>query len=576
MDARPQFFVLVTGDRSLHDVPPPRTRRASLSSGSGSSPVASSSSSNLDGDAESSGDGDADDAGSCASATDPSKSCESGLEARCEMQSVVQFPCQNEELLDMFQQELLTDFEVVTPADRSIKTHRVVLAAVSPFFRALLQDSFVETVSQRVVLSCADPYELLPAVIASFYSGVLCFEPPQAVGVLAIGTFLGVSCIKEQAMDFIRANMIRGRLCGQYLQDAIRLELLVTLQHLSEIVCKNFSKLVHQQPESFLGLDPDFLYSMLSNERHLKVAAEVHLARFVQVYIQCRSSELSDAHIAKLTRLVRFTFLPNHYLVSLAEESSPFSEDVVMSALRRRMMLLSDTPVSPSVRLPLQMHSMSMEVSRESYVGIDNGVPGGPVSSLQDLLRAGLLDESEVVVKASGLQDTSTTRGALLQYCYPGIIFCTDNNPDCFVEFRLPSHSAVRLTEYGFRHGAGSLFASKRRMRNWDIWGLRLPRSATAKTESAAETPGHFQQHRGSTPDPGATSSGGEWCLLRAHRNDMTVQQSDVDYRWRIHDRDRRYQGFRVACAGAYPDYSQNFWICLSAFNVYGSFVCLE
>ncbi|KAF4526072.1 hypothetical protein B566_EDAN007565 [Ephemera danica] len=120
--------------------------------------------------------------------------------------------------------------------------HRVVLAAVSPFFRTICSSSFEDSKKKEIEIKEADE-ETLAAVVDYIYTGKI-KDDTDVVSVLQLAEFLQMGPLRCICAEYLKQN-INVLNCEHICKIAETLE----LQHLYE-AAKKFSTSLHHEPDA--------------------------------------------------------------------------------------------------------------------------------------------------------------------------------------------------------------------------------------------------------------------------------------------------------------------------------------
>lgn len=111
--------------------------------------------------------------------------------------------------------------------DKEMKAHRIVLAACSPYFRAMLTTGFVETFMSTISLQDCEP-ESVELIIDYFYSCELAINQDNIEGILAVASLFEVPEIVQE--------------CGEFMQEEIQLDNCLGIQSLASQFSLNHLK----------------------------------------------------------------------------------------------------------------------------------------------------------------------------------------------------------------------------------------------------------------------------------------------------------------------------------------------
>lgn len=153
--------------------------------------------------------------------------------------------------------------------DCEIPTHRAILAACSPYFRAMFLSGFVESFQSRVVLKDVET-EALKKIVDFFYTSELRVDITEVEGILNVACLLHLQYIIEECEKLMRRNITPGNCLG--LKTVAQTFSLHFLYKQALRFCLwHFETVVKE--EEFLQLPPDELQLLVSDDL-LKVKDE--------------------------------------------------------------------------------------------------------------------------------------------------------------------------------------------------------------------------------------------------------------------------------------------------------------
>ncbi len=185
---------------------------------------------------------------------------------------------------------------------KSIAAHRIILAAVSPFFRRMFIGYFKESKQSEVHLEGIG-YEALEVIVKCIYTDVLDMNGSE---VLAAAHFLQINSIVyacEQGMICELSDDYEN--CFLYLEDFEKFDLdegrLAAISH----ILKNFVPL--SKTPDFLKIRKDALCSFLDHP-DLIISEEIEAFRAVKAWIEHDASR--SKHGEEIMQYIRLAFIP--------------------------------------------------------------------------------------------------------------------------------------------------------------------------------------------------------------------------------------------------------------------------
>ncbi|XP_025030321.1 kelch-like protein 17 [Python bivittatus] len=181
-----------------------------------------------------------------------------------------------EGLKQLYQEELLCDTTIVAGGER-FPCHRMLLAAINPYFRAMFSNSFRESQDGEVRLQDMDP-SIVQAVVRYYYTEEIVLTPEMAEDLFEAASRLQILPLLESCSRFLLE-----RLCPENCLSVYQLGYAhsdpALFQEAKGLVHAHFKRL-SQEAASFLELSPSPLASILSSDS-LLVSSELVVYRAV-------------------------------------------------------------------------------------------------------------------------------------------------------------------------------------------------------------------------------------------------------------------------------------------------------
>lgn len=238
-------------------------------------------------------------------------------------------------LVDLFQQGLLTDVSLVTDDGTSLPCHRVILAAASPFFRALFAGpgsaAWQEGATPEVALHGVDG-ATLRSLVAAVYTRQLHAPATQLPLLLAGASQLALASLASACTD-----QLRLRLCPTSALATASLACALGIAALEEdadaYAGQHFDEVLLSDSDGVLALAEDRLERLLGSDR-LRVDSEADALEALLSWASCRVENLHQVAVfhnlpsvedrlralPRLLRRVRLCLMPPELLLSRAAE----------------------------------------------------------------------------------------------------------------------------------------------------------------------------------------------------------------------------------------------------------------
>lgn len=213
---------------------------------------------------------------------------------------------------------------------KTFVAHRLVLAAASPYFRAMFETNMLER-SQRAIHLKDVNSKSLEALIDYAYTGDVKTDVEDIVALLSAANMLCFEEVEKTCIDFLCKNLnitncidictVAGTLnCDE-------------LYRMAEIyVSKHFRWLVKHS--KFHTMTQNQLQSLISSDK-LSVASETEVYRAIITWVKYEPEARSE-HLARLLKHVRWTSMSRKYLVDIV-----MREPLVMDNYECRKLVLA-------------------------------------------------------------------------------------------------------------------------------------------------------------------------------------------------------------------------------------------
>nr|XP_020633851.1 kelch-like protein 6 [Pogona vitticeps]XP_020633852.1 kelch-like protein 6 [Pogona vitticeps] len=190
-----------------------------------------------------------------------------------------------EGLEHLHQEQLLCDTTIVAKGER-FPCHRMLLAAINPYFRAMFSNPFRESQDGEVLLQDMDP-PIVQAMLNYYYTEQITLVPGMAQDLFVAASRFQILPLLESCSRFLlehlsSENCLRLYELGYAHSDP------ALLQEAKNLVNAHFRRL-SQEDESFLDLNPSTLMNIISLDS-LAVSSEIVVYRAVWRWVKAQSA----------------------------------------------------------------------------------------------------------------------------------------------------------------------------------------------------------------------------------------------------------------------------------------------
>ena len=204
--------------------------------------------------------------------------------------------------------------------DMSIKAHKVVLAASTPYFNAMFTNQMLESSLNEVKLQEVDE-KSVNELVNFIYGENLIVKTENVQSLLSAASLLQITCVKDACVNFLMKKLHPGNcLTVRHLADiysAIEL-----LQAANSFLEKNFVDI--SQCNEFLQLDIKELSELIKkDDLNIRSEEQIFEAMLSWVKTDCESRK---EHLAELLKYVRLPLLSPQYL-----SDRVLSEEIIRS-----------------------------------------------------------------------------------------------------------------------------------------------------------------------------------------------------------------------------------------------------
>ncbi|KAM5171810.1 kelch-like protein 40 [Mantella aurantiaca] len=219
-------------------------------------------------------------------------------------------------LRELYVTEALCDASIITES-RRFPCHRVVLASVSPYFRAMFTSSMLESEHGEVHLRDV-PSSVIQSILHFIYSGEVALSLDNVEELFTVSSRLQITAIQDQCSRFLIRKMTNDNCFWIYRlahsHNHIRLQV-AAIQYIQW----NISGL--NEIEDLLHLEQDELISILSSDE-LMISSELCTYHMALRWWKANRAAGSPFPV-ELLRVIRFSLMSPHELEEVKRDISP-------------------------------------------------------------------------------------------------------------------------------------------------------------------------------------------------------------------------------------------------------------
>nr|XP_039257220.1 kelch-like protein 24 [Styela clava] len=227
--------------------------------------------------------------------------------------------------------EEFTDVKLVVE-DKEIACHRVVLAACSQYFHALLSSNMKEGRAEKVTIQ-GHKFEIVEMIVKHVYAQSIQIKSDNVQDIVEAADYFQLDQLKSSCENFLLRQVAETNCLG--LMQFGELHSLDSLTaRAKKFALVNFRKV--SQQEEFIRLPPSVLMWYLSDDA-LSVQREEHVFQAAISWLQF--SEARDEHTVDILKCVRLLFVSPHFLFDTIAKHSflkgkPAVQDLVSEACK--------------------------------------------------------------------------------------------------------------------------------------------------------------------------------------------------------------------------------------------------
>lgn len=244
-------------------------------------------------------------------------------------------------MLDEFRRQSLLCDVIIRVDDNDFSSHKVVLAATSPYFQAMFTSELSESRQEVITLKEVDPVAI-EQLINFMYTGGIEVGEENVQSLLPAANLLQLNEVRDSCCDFLKDQLHPSNCLGIKTFADIHscLDLFGEAQSYAQ---KHFSKVM--ETEEFYNLTHSNVIELISSTE-LGILSEEDVFEAVINWTKHNEEERA-VFLPELLSHVRFLFLRREYLVSrVCEEkliqSNPLCKDFLIDALKYHVMPNTD------------------------------------------------------------------------------------------------------------------------------------------------------------------------------------------------------------------------------------------
>ena len=233
---------------------------------------------------------------------------EQGQESGVTYKSESQFSRSFAELNSLRSCEKLCDVVLVVGEER-LPAHRVILASLSAYFRAMFTGEMAESRKKEIVINGIEP-SALKALVDYAYTACIQLTEDNVQSLLAAASALQFDEVKEAGSQFLLRQLDADNCLG--IKRFAEVHGCHHLRSVAEVYSAQWFTDVHQQ-EEFLALSLEEVKAILSSDR-LNVTTEYEVFEAALAWLTHDQEERMD-HLYDVISLVRFPLFTKEQLL---------------------------------------------------------------------------------------------------------------------------------------------------------------------------------------------------------------------------------------------------------------------
>lgn len=210
---------------------------------------------------------------------------------------------------------------VLYMGEKTVKAHKIVLAAWSPYFESMLTDG--EVGKEHLTVSCENHEDAFIQLVDFMYSGHAMVSDYNVARLLSLADQFKVEPLKRQCEEFLKSNIhIKNFVTVFGLARRFRLQ--SVQDNIASFIQQNLSEAA-KQPE-FNSLAPSWIYSFISMESMLALKPEYKV--FLIVGWISADFENREKYLAMLFSKVSWSDLSSDFLLEISKSENFFTSNM--------------------------------------------------------------------------------------------------------------------------------------------------------------------------------------------------------------------------------------------------------
>ncbi|XP_058120656.1 BTB/POZ domain-containing protein 9 [Anopheles ziemanni] len=237
-----------------------------------------------------------------------------------------------EQMAQLCMSQMYSDVTFIVD-DMRLPAHRVILAARSAYFNALLYGGMKESQQNEIKLDV--PLMAFKALLRYIYSGCMSLSQMREehiLDTLGLANQYGFDDLEKSISDYLRQVLALGNVCA--ILDAARLyglDSLSTVCHL--FVDRNATEILKH--ETFFNLSLDSLVCLLQRDSFF--ATEVNIFQAVFDWCRANKESLKNDDISSVVGRVRFSLMSVDELLTVVRPSGILDPDRLLDAIAEKI-----------------------------------------------------------------------------------------------------------------------------------------------------------------------------------------------------------------------------------------------
>lgn len=272
-------------------------------------------------------------------------------------------------LCDLLENEKFVDC-VLKIQDKEFPCHRLVLAASSPFFKAMFLSDLEESKKREIVLRDVEP-GIMGMILHYLYTSDIDLTEQNVQDIFMVANMYQIPSIFSVCVTYLQEKMVLGN-CFAIFRLGILLDCPRLILAAREFICERYQVVVRDQ--DFLQLAPSELASIITSDSLNVEREEVVFESLMDWVRHDETNRMKD--LAELLHCVRFRLIPLEYFNEKVEHHQyiQFNQDI-----KKELELIKDAHRGrlPKPRKPRAEGAKGGEGSEEEEEDDEDGLLPG-------------------------------------------------------------------------------------------------------------------------------------------------------------------------------------------------------